>query len=307
MNKEALGVILGTGLLSLAKSKISNSGSVAIKIPYYNGYYFGTSVNVKLKHKEVQENMVLDINTYKDRGEIFKLLYHKDPKSIDYQSKLNSDKIHVRDSDSKILKDRQPLFTVIIHDYVANDIGEQNVYNSVVLNYNSVVLNIDLTINMMINYFSTIRAEDIVKLFDNEINAYIESFLSANPDFEVVEKTYNPFYSSSLYQYKNQYGRESSYEVISDPDAKIVSTIRNGVGWTQGYIILEENQPNIVMDPSFLQDDISCIEMKDQLIGLKNRGEYDPDENYSLALIEKYGDVRNFYKAKLKPSKLRRR
>ena len=63
MNKYLLSTVLGTGLLGLAKSKLSGSGAKKVKLgPFYNQYTIGASVIFKLKNRLVEPNTVINFD-----------------------------------------------------------------------------------------------------------------------------------------------------------------------------------------------------------------------------------------------------
>lgn len=297
MNKYTIGTILGAGLLSLIKSH--TTGSSARKLEYYNEYYFGTFVFVHLKHKKAQENMVVTINNDEDYEEFYDMLYQKPEVVEDYQYPLNSEKIRLwwgtyinRKSSG------EKLFKISVEDNIKKKNRQKT--------YKSKTLEIDLKIKMMVNCFSTITTQDIVNMVDKELKSYIQAFLDANPDFEVVHIDYRyPFYSE-LYKYNDdEYGGHRSF---NDPNIKLNNTFQHIHEYgPQGTINISDDKPSVIIEPSFLQDAPICKEWKDDLIDLKKRGEYDPDEDRHYRWIEKFGDLRDFYKTKAKPSKLRRR
>lgn len=302
MNKYTIGTILGTGLLSLIKSHTtgSNSRRKLSELPYYNAYYFGTFVFVHLKHKKAQENMVVTINNDEDWEEFYEIL-HKQPKVVkDYQSPLNSEKIRVRywNTDINRKSSREKLFKISVEDNIEKKNRQRN--------YKSCTLEIDLKITMMVNYFSTITIEDIVNMVDKEIKSYIQTFLDANPDFEVSHIDYRyPIYSE-LYKYNDDI--YDVHKTFNDPNTKLNNTFQHVYEYgPQGTTNISDDKPSVIIEPSFLQGAPICKEWKDELIDLKKRGEYDPDEDRHYRWVEKFGDLRDFYKTKAKPSKLRRR
>ena len=298
MNKYTIGTILGTGLLSLIKSH--TTGSSARKLEYYNEYHFGTFVFVHLKHKKAQENMVVTINNDEDDEEFYDMLFQKPEVVQDYQSPLNSDKIRVRYWGTYINRKSsgKKLFKISVKDNIRKKNRQ--------MAYNSSTLEIDLKITMMVNCFSTITIKDVVDMVDKQIKSYIQNFLDANPDFEVLHIDYRyPFYSEIFKHSDNIY---DGNPVFNDPNIKLNNTFQHVFqDGPQGTTQISDDKPRVIIQPSFLQNAPICKEWIDELRNLKKTGEYDPDEDYFYARIEKFGDLRDFYKPKAKPSKLRRR
>lgn len=300
MNKYTLGTIIGTGLLGLAKSKLSGSGAKAVKIgPFYNQYTIGAHIAFKFKNRNLQPNMVINFDKEEEFDfDIWEAIYSSPKIVLGYSEDFKrSEHMKVQMGDSFIGEDRDILFEFSTIR-TRSDGSERRMERD----YHLKIINLDIRIDMMVPYRSAITNGEIADLIEKEINFYLEKFFAENPDFEEVERNQQYHFQSEVYKRNGGYDEDVSTRLSTSPDDKLfdmVTSTYNELG-----IVKIPERPFFVVSSYFLQDCPYTIMKKDELL------EPDVDE-WDLKYWGKYGDIRpkalrNNFKKRSVP-KLRKR
>ena len=284
MNKYLLSTLLGTGLLGLAKSKLSGSGAKRIEIgPFYNQYSIGANVTFKLKNKLVEPNTVInfdDVDMDKWRS-----IFASPKEVVNYfETQKRSEHIEVELHESIRTVDPNPLFhwKSIGADF-DNEDGTPSVTE---IPYHLYIGYLDIKIRMMIPYKSIITNGEIADLIEKEIKLYFKKLLAENPNFEVVERNEKEFYRSRLYQENDGWRESMNTRLSTNPDDKLFNMVTrtyNEIG-----IVKIPERPFFVVSSIFLQDCPFTIILKDEL------KKPDADE-WDVKRWGKYGDIRDLY------------
>ena len=281
LNKYTLGAIVGTGLLGLAKSKLSGSGAKTTKIgPFYNQYTIGASINFKLKNRNVQPNMVINLD--EEELDTWRAVYGSPKIVLGYSEDFKrSEHMKVQMGDSFIGEDSDILFEFsTIRTRL--DGSERRMERD----YHLKITNLDIKIDMMVPYRSSITNGEIADLVEKEINFYLEKFFAENPDFEEVERNQQYHFQSKVYKRNGGHDENISTRLSYNPDDKLfdmVTSTYNELG-----IVKIPGRPFFVVSSYFLQDCPYTIMTKDELL------EPDVDE-WDLKYWGKYGDIRDIY------------
>ena len=284
MNRYTLGTIIGTGLLGLAKSKLSGSGAKTVKLgPFYNQYSIGANVTFKLKNKLVEPNTVInfdDLDMDKWRS-IF-----ASPKEVlhYFETQKRSEHIEVELNDDLRNIDPKPLFH---WKSIGTDFDNEDGVPSITeMPYHLYIGYLDIKIKMMVPYKSIITNGEIAGLLEKEIESYFKKLLAENPNFELVEKNEKEFYRSRLYRENDGWRENMNTRLSTSPDDKLFNMVTRT--YNELGIVKIPERPFFVVSSMFLQDCPFTIMKKDELL------EPDVDE-WDLKHWGKYGDIRDIY------------
>jgi len=298
MNKYTIGAIVGTGLLGLAKSKLSGSGAKTTKLgPFYNQYTIGAHINFKFKNRNVIPNMVINLDD-SDLEDTWIAIYDS-PKMVMgyYKDFKRSEHMKVEMEDGFIGDDREILF-----EFSTIRTRMDGSERRKEMDYHLKNTYLDIKIDMMVPYKSVITNGEIADLIEKEINLYLAEFFAANPDLEEVERDDKYFFQSEVYKSNDGWSENINTRLSYDPNDRLFNMVTrtdNELG-----IVKIPGRPFFVVSSKFLQDCPFTIMTKDELL------EPDVDE-WTLEYWGKYGDIRDIYsnRSRKKPNipKLRKR